>query len=553
MSASAAVGLASAAVAAPSSPVSGSGAGSDPDADALPGLFSDALRDAGRPEDGLRSGGSRHGADRSGRMKDADGPESASMEAMPVAAVVDLGQMPATGLARVGVAAGQGGTAHAVAAPVSPADGGAGGAGGPLTGQASEILAATRPDLSGVPSFPAAGSGAGDTGVLDLVQGVATGTSDTDVAATAIARDGVGTSPVGGPPTASGRSADSQTVGAAPDLAVTPGSEHPSVAPMAPSSPTASSGGTGASDPAQSGTTPGRSALGSSASGAVLPSLPSPSPTAPSPVPSPETGSPSQAGSRKAPVDIGHTAALTGPAVSTSPAARVSPAAQGTPPQPSGILSPGPIGSSVAGPAGMRGLAAMPGESAQGPASETSQDTSAMLSLPTPGLTHAVMPQAAAPATAPAASVPAAFAAQLVPQLAPSVAILAAQGPGLQTLRLRVTPETFGTVTLTVDVGRQGVMVQLQASTASGHDALRQILPQLRDDLGQTVSHGTLTLADPGASGADSGGGTAGHPQQVRGDAVPSDGGRHIRGTRQEASTPIRPVTPGGSVLDVFA
>jgi flagellar hook-length control protein FliK len=146
------------------------------------------------------------------------------------------------------------------------------------------------------------------------------------------------------------------------------------------------------------------------------------------------------------------------------------------------------------------------------------------------------------------------LAAQLLPQLAQPILALATAGQGVQSLRLRLTPENLGTVTVAVEITRGAVDVRLVPSTGSGHDALRQILPQLRADLGQTVADGSLTLSDPGASNADSGGRTAGNPHQGAIPAPPLEGGRRAGSTRQDASSdPVASPRRATAVLDVFA
>lgn len=93
----------------------------------------------------------------------------------------------------------------------------------------------------------------------------------------------------------------------------------------------------------------------------------------------------------------------------------------------------------------------------------------------------------------------------MVTQLQGPVVNLVATGPGEHTMRLAVSPENLGPVTVRATIGVDGsVRIELSAPTDTGREALRQALTDLRRDLaGQGMPSASLHLTDDTPRGQD--------------------------------------------------
>jgi flagellar hook-length control protein FliK len=108
---------------------------------------------------------------------------------------------------------------------------------------------------------------------------------------------------------------------------------------------------------------------------------------------------------------------------------------------------------------------------------------------------------------APAARPTAAEQAALSRQLGGPVAKLAEAGPGERSVLVRVSPDTYGPVTVRATIGADGsVRVELASATDTGREALRAGLADLRRDLAQVLGANAQLSVDPrteqGRSGA---------------------------------------------------
>lgn len=111
-------------------------------------------------------------------------------------------------------------------------------------------------------------------------------------------------------------------------------------------------------------------------------------------------------------------------------------------------------------------------------------------------------------------------------QLGGPVALLAAAGTGERSVTVRVSPDTYGPVTVRATIGADGsIRVELASATQAGREALRLGLADLRRDLAQVLGtqaqlsvHLPADLGRPGAfaqgtghwalPGGETGGGT---------------------------------------------
>ncbi|MEU3330909.1 flagellar hook-length control protein FliK [Glutamicibacter creatinolyticus] len=118
----------------------------------------------------------------------------------------------------------------------------------------------------------------------------------------------------------------------------------------------------------------------------------------------------------------------------------------------------------------------------------------------------------AAPPTAPAALSEAARTATPVPalhrQLFAPISTLAVTPHGERMLSVKVAPDSLGPITVTAQLGGDGLRVDLTASTDAGRDALRAMLPELRRELAAT-GHASLSINTADADGAQQGGDTS--------------------------------------------
>lgn len=110
-------------------------------------------------------------------------------------------------------------------------------------------------------------------------------------------------------------------------------------------------------------------------------------------------------------------------------------------------------------------------------------------------------------AAAPVARSTAADQASLNRQLGGPVAKLAEAGPGERSVTVRVSPDTYGPVTVRATIGADGsVRVELASATEAGREALRSGLADLRRDLAQVLGANAQLSVDPrtdqGRSGA---------------------------------------------------
>ncbi|MFF8660441.1 flagellar hook-length control protein FliK [Glutamicibacter creatinolyticus] len=162
--------------------------------------------------------------------------------------------------------------------------------------------------------------------------------------------------------------------------------------------------------------------------------------------------------------------------------------------------------------------AAMPAQSVQAstaqPASTTTAETSGQ-QVPAASLPLAAVPTVtveAAPPTAPAALSEAARTATPVPalhrQLFAPISTLAVTPHGERMLSVKVAPDSLGPITVTAQLGGDGLRVDLTASTDAGRDALRAMLPELRRELAAT-GHASLSINTADADGAQQGGDTS--------------------------------------------
>jgi flagellar hook-length control protein FliK len=127
---------------------------------------------------------------------------------------------------------------------------------------------------------------------------------------------------------------------------------------------------------------------------------------------------------------------------------------------------------------------------------------------------------------------------------------LSQSGTGEHILQVRVAPDDLGPVTVQAKVSDSGVRIELFAPNDDSREAIKQILPELRNDLNQSAGGGSVDLSDRNAPNADSGG------QTQRSWDTPSDGtGRAPRDERQDATTAVSTTAPQSSsahVLDVL-
>ena|GEM_PF-6195476 len=131
---------------------------------------------------------------------------------------------------------------------------------------------------------------------------------------------------------------------------------------------------------------------------------------------------------------------------------------------------------------------------AGGPASA---DAPAGATVPAVGEVSATGPTGE-PAATPAARSTAAEHAALNRQLGGPVARLAAAGPGERSVIVRVSPDTYGPVTVRATIGADGsVRVELASATDAGREALRSGLADLRRDLAHVLGSQAQLSVDP--------------------------------------------------------
>ncbi|MGT2425901.1 flagellar hook-length control protein FliK [Amnibacterium kyonggiense] len=133
---------------------------------------------------------------------------------------------------------------------------------------------------------------------------------------------------------------------------------------------------------------------------------------------------------------------------------------------------------------------------------------------------------------------------------------------GDHVLVVRVTPEHLGEVTVHATVSKGDLSVQLFASTAGGHDALRSMLGDLQRDLGSGAA-GTTTDLSLGTGTAPQQDQRGQQPAWVGtgaggGDGRPSRDERTGRTAARGApvadpSADLRIPTAGSALLDVLA
>lgn len=131
-------------------------------------------------------------------------------------------------------------------------------------------------------------------------------------------------------------------------------------------------------------------------------------------------------------------------------------------------------------------------------------------SLPPASLPTA--PVEATPHTAPTPPAQAARTAAPAPalhrQLFAPIVTLAATPQGERTLSVKVAPDSLGPITVTAQLGGEGLRVDLTASTDAGRDALRAMLPELRRELAAT-GHASLGVNTANADGTQQGSDTS--------------------------------------------
>lgn len=162
--------------------------------------------------------------------------------------------------------------------------------------------------------------------------------------------------------------------------------------------------------------------------------------------------------------------------------------------------------------------AAAPPQSVQAATVQSAPTTTAETSgqqVPAASLPPATVPTAtveAAPHTAPAAPAEAARTATPVPalhrQLFAPIATLAVTPHGERTLNVKVAPDSLGPITVTAQLGGDGLRVDLTASTDAGREALRAMLPELRRELAAT-GHASLSINTADADGPQQGSDTS--------------------------------------------
>lgn len=182
------------------------------------------------------------------------------------------------------------------------------------------------------------------------------------------------------------------------------------------------------------------------------------------------------------------------------------PAAIGAGPQ-------GAVGSFAPRPA--RGQQSAPAASAPSTAAAGSNAGS---SADAPRIAAAVLPAPVTPVTAPAsvaqASVASPAAAVPTPPQPPSafaaqvsqpVFALATSGNGTHTITVSVSPENLGPVTVRAHVSGAGMRIELFSPSDGGRDALKQLMPDLRNDLASAGVDASLDLSSQGQPGTQAG------------------------------------------------
>ncbi|WP_345148803.1 flagellar hook-length control protein FliK [Arthrobacter ginkgonis] len=146
-------------------------------------------------------------------------------------------------------------------------------------------------------------------------------------------------------------------------------------------------------------------------------------------------------------------------------------------------------GSDVAGPAalpaGVQGASQHPVPGAGSP----SADVPAGATVPAVGEVSSAAPTVRSTAADQAA---------LNRQLGGPVARLAEAGPGERSVIVRVSPDTYGPVTIRATIGADGsIKVELTSATDAGREALRSGLADLRRDLAQVLGPQAQLSVDP--------------------------------------------------------
>jgi len=179
---------------------------------------------------------------------------------------------------------------------------------------------------------------------------------------------------------------------------------------------------------------------------------------------------------------------------------------------------------------------------------------------PAATLPPASLPTAPVEATPHTATAPPAEAARtaapapaLHRQLFAPIATLAATPQGERTLSVKVSPDSLGPITVTAQLGGEGLRVDLTASTDAGRDALRAMLPELRRELAAT-GHASLSVNTANADGSQQGSDTSrqgfGERPAPRPPSAPLAGATASPSGHDPRTRPV-PGNPSG--LDVMA